>query len=69
MMTCPDTAYDHYQCGLESSVNSYRFANAEQHFLRAIELAEREPPSSTLADALVLYGHLLLKLTVLADSE
>ena len=62
MMTCPDTAFDHFQCGLQSSANSYRFADAEQHFQRAISLAQTEEPGFTLASALVSYAHLLLRM-------
>jgi hypothetical protein len=34
----------------------------EQHFKRAIELAESERPNFTLASALVSYGHLLIRM-------
>ena len=62
MMTCPDTAFDHYRCGVSSSANSYRFADAEQHFRRAIALAQAEEPDFTLASALVSYAHLLRRM-------
>jgi tetratricopeptide (TPR) repeat protein len=60
-MTCPDTARDHFQCGLMSSVNSYRFAEAEKHFRRALELLGPEP-GGLLADVLITYAQLLLQM-------
>src|SRR4051794_11372169 len=61
-MSCRDTEFDHYQCGLQSSANSYRFAEAEKHLRRAIELGEDHEPTNTLAGALVAYASLLLKM-------
>lgn len=61
-MICPDTAFDHWQCGLASSANSYRFGEAEKHFLRAIELSEPVGPNFTLVSALIAYASLLVKM-------
>jgi tetratricopeptide (TPR) repeat protein len=60
-MICADTAFDHYQCGLKSSVNSYRFSEGEKHFQRALELVDQEEPS-LLANVLIAYASLLVKL-------
>ena len=61
-MICRDTAWDHYQCGLASSKDSYRFGEAEKHFLRAIELSNQERPNFALANALTAYAALLVKM-------
>jgi tetratricopeptide (TPR) repeat protein len=61
-MICPDTLWDHCQCGLRSSANSYRFAEAEKHFRRALELGENHEPTDTFTTALIAYAQLLLKM-------
>ncbi|HEY2589883.1 MAG TPA: hypothetical protein VGI81_29330 [Tepidisphaeraceae bacterium] len=62
MQRCDDSAYEHYDCAMRASRNNYRFAEAEQHFLRAIKLAEPEGPNFTLANALIGYGSLLIRM-------
>ena len=57
-----NSAFDHLQRGLESSVNRYRFEDAERHFLESIQLATANGDQYTLASALVSYGHLLEKM-------
>ena len=60
-MKGPDTAFRQWQCGV-ASCNDNRFAEAETHFLRAIELADRAGRDSMLANALIAYAGLLVKL-------
>jgi len=67
MQTCSDTADDHYDCGRRASYNSYRFAEAEQHFLRALELAGSDRPSFTLANILITYGSLLIRMNRISE--
>jgi hypothetical protein len=61
-MICADTPFDHWQCGLRSSDNSYRFAEAEKHFRRALELMEHQDANGLLADVLIAYAALLQKM-------
>jgi tetratricopeptide (TPR) repeat protein len=61
VQTCPDTLAEHYGCAMRASQNSYRFAEAAEHFRRALELAG-DRPTFALANVLIYYGWLLVRI-------